>query len=212
MTVIKLRKDYSEEELVKLYTPAYHPIKWPDHTLRVETTSALLSWTLDQYKCSRIADLACGDGSIVFTALENSAHDPKKVILGDISNQNIDWIKGVALDPKIKFEFLLGDIKNTINEIDRVDIMILTEILEHVNEPKELLAKISEKSKYLLLSTPDIEKVPPSNLNVEHLWSWNRDNILEMLVRAGFEIELEEKLNFRELRFPYSFQIWLARH
>jgi 2-polyprenyl-3-methyl-5-hydroxy-6-metoxy-1,4-benzoquinol methylase len=209
MTVIRLRANYSEEELQRLYSPLYRPENFQDHRLRLATTSDLLSWAIDRHGLSSLADLACGNGAVMFTALENCAHNPKIVYLGDLSKENIEYVNGLALDPTIKFIINQGKFEETINSIEKVDLFVMTEILEHIDQPKEVLKKVREKTKYLLLSTPDTE-TNQSDLNWEHLWSWNRTDILEMLLIAGFELQIEEKLSFKEEGFPYDFQIWLA--
>ena len=209
MTVIRLRANYSDEELQSLYSPLYKPEFFQDHLLRLATTSNLLSWVIDRHNLSSLADLACGNGSVVFEALENCAHNPQTIYLGDLSKENINYVNGLALDPTIKFNIQQGKIENTINSIEKVDLFVMTEILEHVSEPKKLLKAVREKTKMLLLSTPCGEPMDQECFNREHLWSWSRNDILKMLLQAGFEPKVEEIINFKEKGFPYDFQIWL---
>jgi 2-polyprenyl-3-methyl-5-hydroxy-6-metoxy-1,4-benzoquinol methylase len=214
MTVIRLRANYSDEELQRLYSPLYEPEKFQDHRLRLPTTSTLLSWAIDRHGLSTIADLACGNGAVVITALKNCAHKPQTVHLGDLSKENIDHVttlkKYGQYGMGTKVIIKQGKVENTIDSIEKVDIFVMSEILEHVDQPSELLKKVREKTRYLLLSTPSTEDNGSRDFNIEHLWSWNRTDILEMLLGAGFEPQIEEKLSFKEEGFPYDFQIWLA--
>jgi 2-polyprenyl-3-methyl-5-hydroxy-6-metoxy-1,4-benzoquinol methylase len=204
----RLRESYSEEALANLYKNPYKHDKFTDHILRVDITADLLSWAIDRYSPESIADLTCGDGSVVLQALENSAHNSKKIILGDISKPNVDYVEGLALDPQIKFEFMLGKIEDNIKKIDRVDIFVATETLEHIDNPKGLIQELSQKTKFLLLSTPDAE----FDQNTEHLWVWTRDDISNLLSENNFATIIELGIDTRPEGFPYKFQTWLVRN
>jgi hypothetical protein len=131
--------------------------------------------------------------------------------IGDLSTGDAAIPKGLAAE---WHTLLLGDlapgylyhgpIEETIKQIRDVDLFILSETLEHLDDPDQVLKDIRMKSKSLLLSTPLDED---NDGNPEHYWSWNKDDVRLMLVSAGWSPDIYSSVQFESLN-NYGFQIW----
>lgn len=174
----QLRPFYTQAELAAVYCAPYNHRSWPDHRARVTRTAEILA----EMKPETVADLSCGDGEVVIQAgLRDVA------VLGDLA-------------PGWPYR---GRIEQTIDSIPDVDVFVLSETLEHVEDPDWLLLAIRGKAQRLLLSTPIGED---HDLNPQHYWGWDTDDIKEMLADAGWTGDVEV---FEPTPQPYyAFQIW----
>ena len=178
--IIRLRPKYSEEELKVLYSTPNDHTKWWEHAARTELTIAFALTLLPQI--GSVADLSAGKNAAIALSL-----DADEVYLGDFAEQ---------------YE-IEGPIEETICEIPTVDAFVLSETLEHVDEPDVVLSLIRDRSKYLILSTPNGETTPH---NPEHYWGWDTEGISELLETTGW-VPLGNVL----LNLPtYNCQIWVC--
>lgn len=170
-------------DLSALYTDTYDHTKWKDHITRVRLTASLASWFPD---VDSAADLSCGDGAILRYIND---YMPIRV------NHYGDMVSG--------HEFT-GPIEETLKSLPNVDLFILSETIEHLDDPDLVLRMLREKTRYLILSTPDGET---GTDNPEHLWGWDTDGIREMLRASGFTPNTYTSLSF-PINPYYTFQIW----
>jgi hypothetical protein len=92
-----------------------------------------------------------------------------------------------------------------------VDLFVLSETLEHMDDPDDLLRQIRMFSRYLFLSTP-INEVETSG-NLEHYWSWGTNDLHQMLMDAGWtplELRWLVPESTRTLEHAYHYQLWMA--
>jgi hypothetical protein len=165
----RLRPKWSDEELAKVYDHQYDHKSFADHILRVEHTIEFARDNVPMDKTMlTVADLSAGDGAIA-----NGLPFPNK-ILGD-------FYPG--------FEYV-GKIEETIEQIPVVDLFILSETLEHVDNPGAVLKQIRNKTKYLLVSTPED----------------NWDGVEGLLKDAGFE-----PIAFLSEKLWYTHQYWICK-
>lgn len=197
----RLRPSYSPEKLAEIYDKGY-AYTTADHWLRIGATKELVNWTAQRHRLESFADLSCGDGKII----GDVTHKFKEYHLGDYSSFNI----GTATT-KLASSFgyvtpYVGSIMETIHDIPKVDLFLCSETLEHVDDPDALLAAIREKTRYLILSTPDSRF---DDENEEHYWAWDQNEIYYMLGAAHFGKSTVMTLDFNR-EFYYDFQIWVA--
>lgn len=180
----RLRPKYTDEQLAEIYAVPHGHDLWVDHIMRVDQTVAVGKQFA---KAARsIGDLSTGDGAIPF---DLATVGPQKTLyLGDFA-------------PSYDFE---GPIEKTIHEIPHVDLFILSETLEHLDDPDSVLRDIRGQATSLLLSTPLAED---NDGNPEHYWSWDKDDVREMLVDAGWSPQVYSCIQFEYLN-NYGFQIW----
>jgi hypothetical protein len=184
---MRFRTDYSytEEELKALYR-GYDTNRWYDHIYRVNISAEMIRQYVAQTGAKLVADLSCGDRAVT----KNLHVD--ELYLGDIAKENCGT--GVVH----------GKIEDTIKNIPYVDLFILSETIEHVEDPDDLLQQIAIRSNALFLTTP-LDETP--NTNPEHYWSWGKEDIEIMLRDAGFM----RTVFYSELDFGVArYQIWLV--
>lgn len=177
----RLRPKWSDDELLEVYDHQYNHTLWDDHIVRVKQTidfGRRVPLTKDMFT---VADLSAGDGAIA-----NGLPFPNK-ILGD-------FYPG--------FEYC-GKIEDTIEQIPNVDLFVLSETLEHLDNPGEVLKQIRNKTKYLLLSTPQDNW---DDDNLEHYWAWDKDGVQQLLIDAGFE-----PIEFMSEKIWYTHQYWICK-
>lgn len=169
-------------DLSEIYDHQYNHELWNDHRVRVKLTASFATWFSE---ARTAADLSCGDGAILKFVDEVLKFE--RCYFGD-------FVDG--------YEFK-GPIEETIDQIPNVDLFILSETLEHLDDPDSVLRKVRKKTKYLVLSTPDGEW---TDSNPEHVWGWDNAEVRSMLIAAGFTIDIYNSLKFTD--GYYTFQIW----
>jgi len=178
---------------------------WNDHILRTLCTAAAIAWL----EPKTIVDPACGDGSIVLAAARLWPLDG--VVLADISSPQIEDLRQRFPFPFIaKVTTHCEDANETLRQsasIALADVVVMTEILEHVEVPEALLQEARKAGRFLVASSPLNEFEATGNH--EHVWGWDRDGYREMLESTGWVPIAYQELSF----FPpfYTFQLWVCK-
>ena len=177
---------------------------WPDHMLRVKITACLLSWV----KPVTVIDPACGDGSVVAAAHQLAPIEG--AFMSDISRPNFYRI-GTELRPILppNLRVACQTIEESLRDPFTFDAVILTEILEHVEDPVAILKMARERATFLIASSPVFLGDNVLDPNPEHLWMFDADGYHEMLVEAGWDEFAFVPLHLSE--FQYDFQLWAAK-
>ena len=178
----QLRPFYTPEQLARVYSRTYDHTRWTDHIERVNKTTELLDVFAMATNSQSVADLSCGDGAIV----NNSTWPWAVKILGDYTSP--------------------GPIEEALPQLQRVDMFVLSETLEHVENPAGVLAGIRSVADHLLLTTPHGET---NNLNPEHYWGWDREGIQELLDDTGWTPVACELFTPTTVQY-YTFQMWMC--
>jgi ubiquinone/menaquinone biosynthesis C-methylase UbiE len=102
-----------------------------------------------------VADIGCGDGGIANFCAQRDAH----IMFMDIDADKVNKLeKRLIAKEKNKFDALIGDCTNIPIDDDSCDIVICTEVLEHVDDPIKViqeLARIGKPGSYFVLTVPD---------------------------------------------------------
>jgi len=178
-------------ERAQVYDHAYDHTKWPDHIQRVERTIEIATAFGADRRWVVGADLSCGDGAILRALYRNGTI--QSAILGDL----------VAAEHVSKA--YVGPIERTIVNLGKVDLFVCSETIEHLVDPDTVLKEIATHTRNLVLSTPILEE-PERHANPEHYWSWDVNDVLEMLTAAGWTEADYDVLHTRW----YDYQIWTA--
>lgn len=170
--------------------------QWPDHQARALVTGSMVAWMHPH----TVIDPACGDLSIV-----RAAHALKPIEFVQANDISIPqmadhWGKDYgfrcALTTKDAFDFLM--------DAEYADLIVLTEILEHLEEPVELLKLARMRASHLVVSSPIDEE--PGRGNHEHVWSFSEDDYLGMLRESGWSPVAFHRLEF--VPRYYDFQLF----
>lgn len=179
----KLRRFHSETELKRIYAEKYESSKWQEHVRRIEFTRNITQELITEHGLTTLADLSCGDGEVTRT-LRGLTHQH----LRDYTDHHEDILSLLTALPR------------------PVDLFVCTETIEHLEAPWTVIEKIAEKTKWLVLSCPNDER---GDGNWEHYWSFDQNDVLDMLSHAGFT---EPKYHaLWEPGWYYDYQIWTAR-
>lgn len=188
MFIKRLRENPNSSELNEMYATPHDHMAWgASHDIRVRATIEMGKWINIQFPINSIADLSTGNAAIP----KGIASEETTLYLGDFAS-------GYDLQ---------GPILETIDKIPQVDLFILSETIEHVEDPHSILEKIRAKSNLLLLSTPIGEDLDEDGeANPEHLWGWDQEGMLSILSKSGWE----ETICRIDVVFSdtYSYQIW----
>jgi len=123
--MIKLRRFYSPSVTTALYETTYDSTRWPEHVERIGRTASIAQSLIGQHDLRSVADLSCGDGTLV-----KQLFDVPVTYLRD------------------------GNILDDLGLIESVDLFVCTETIEHLEAPWTVLERIAEKTRWLVLSTP----------------------------------------------------------
>lgn len=149
-----------------------------------------------------VCDPACGDAAVVMRA-----HDLSPItsaVLGDLSPDTLARL--VPDDLPFAVEKRVGDVFETIDSLDHVDAIVLTEILEHLEDPDTLLRLAATKASWLVASSP----IVPDGLDhtAQHLWAFDMDGYRDMLTCAGWKPMAWLTANCVEHPYSAGFQVW----
>lgn len=210
MTRIRLRDARSPEGERELYARTYpggyrHDV-WPDHVERVAASVEMIRRYASRIRT--VADLSCGDGAIV-RGLLGMPHF-RHAYLGDLNGvpSQADWgplrVQTTVLPPV--------PLPHALNHLPQpVDLLVLSETIEHMDDPDALLAGAGQHARYLFVSTPENEIETSGNL--EHYWSWGTADMHQMLQDAGWSpVELKRLVpqSTLSLEHAYHYQLWMA--
>ena len=176
----RLRPLYTDEELKAVYDHQYDHKMWEDHRERIKLTIEFAAKVPLDGETDSVADLSAGDAAII------NALPYETKIVGDFY-------------PSYEY---VGKIEDTIKQIPRVDLFILSETLEHVDAPIDVLKAIREKTKYILVSTPENNW---EDGNPEHYWAWDKQGVGGLLGKAGFT-----PIEFESHTLHYTHQFWIC--
>lgn len=197
MRVERLRPLPSPEALAAMYpVPHDHRLYGRGHGERVEATIALGIEHIDEFHRVFVADLSCGNGEIA-RRIWGSENWSGELHLGDLAVLPAEL-------PGTKYH---GPIEETIHLLPTVDTFVLSETIEHLDDPGAVLALARSKSARLLLSTP-LECWDDGN--TEHLYAWDREGVEDLLKRTGWQPVAFTSVDSREYGEPYLYGIWVA--
>jgi hypothetical protein len=192
----QLRPFMSPAELSEVYASPFDHTKWAEHVTRVQTTIDITTMFAEGKHWHSAADLSAGDGAIIKGLYANGVID--FAVMGDLVPQ-------LHIHPR--FQGLIQDtLPALVAEYPPFDLFILSETIEHLEDPDEILHLARDAAKNMVLSTPVNET--KSQKNWEHYWSWDVQDVSEMLTNAGWT---ETDVTRLDCDF-YTYQIWTCSH
>lgn len=88
----------------------------------------------------KILDIGCGDGTIIDYISKNNS--PEQIIGIDISEYAVEYVKKRGYDAKV-LDVLSKDFEKLL-KTNNFDYIIITEVLEHIQDPEKVIENIKE--------------------------------------------------------------------
>lgn len=139
----------------------------------------------DNVECAiNVVDLGCGDGG----QIQRMNYDARFVALGyDFQPSNIaGWLeRGQSLNAM------------ALNFVDKwyavagADLYMITECLEHLANPHQMVRQIHARNAYIIASSPFTETF--QSHDECHAWAWDPDGYAQLITQAGFRILNHER-------------------
>jgi hypothetical protein len=177
----KLQGDYpSTYEFHKLRGRANHLSEF-DHAPRMKATARLI-WDLSP---ESVSDLGCGDGGLLH-------------LLKGIPSWGYDFTPANSLGwGERGVEGYSADVFNDKYVPRWGELVVMTEVLEHLKDPHGILEWVSQNCRYLLASSPWGE-TPTSHDNDCHIWAWDFQGYKD-LISKHFKILHHSKVDWSQL-------------
>jgi len=155
------------------------------HRLRLLEALKLIDHivTLDDLELKTLADWGAGNGGLLSEVAKK--HPQLKIHGVDLCPANVAYgRKKYGLDLTLE-NIVDGDPR-------RGEIIVLTELLEHLVSPHDLVQGILEdppigETRWIVASTPGFEDF--RNHYEYHLWAWTGDSFADMFTRAGWVVK-----------------------
>lgn len=212
MARVRLREARPEGEAAyyaRTYPSGYRHDVWPDHVERVAASSALIRRYAGSIRTA--ADLSCGDAAV----LKGCADFLDHVTLGDLNGVPDDVFDEAGWDPHLTSLHRLpaGQLPGSLEHLSGTpsDLFVLSETLEHLDDPDLLLGLLTRHARHLFLSTPLDES--PETGNPEHYWAWGQVDLHQMLLATGWtplELKIVKPRSTRHMANAYTYQLWMA--
>lgn len=169
-------------------TFAYHEhreraphLEQPMHQWRLSEAARMVTDFVREHRSPRthIIDLGCGDGGLM-SLIQQMNGDYVDVSGYDFQPTNAaGWT-----ERGVRAESL--DFVSEWDRVPRADLYVCTEVLEHLEEPHELLRKIRERDAAVVCSSPHDEH--EGSIDASHNWAWDVGGYTEMINGAGFHV------------------------
>ena len=152
---------------------AAHHLEQQGHRQRLIEAHKLVVKAVDLGGTS-VVDLGCGDGGMLSLLKEDGINSWGY----DLAPNNIEYAKNVRGVDARYTDF------NNDESIKYADVAVMTEVLEHLEDPHGVLKALP--SKYLVASSPYHET--DKNHYEFHLWAWDVVGYNKLLTDAGYEV------------------------
>jgi 2-polyprenyl-3-methyl-5-hydroxy-6-metoxy-1,4-benzoquinol methylase len=173
------------------------------HQPRMNAVAKMALQAVLDYELGSICDLGAGDGGMLslLSAVEGICQEWTPIIgiqrWGyDLMQTNVDYAKSVRHQDVRYLDFV-------DEPIDWADLTIITECLEHLEDPHSMVRRIGTYSKAIIASSPASETA--ESHDECHAWVWDPDDYRALIELGGFQVVKHEVL-----QGGYDFQIILG--
>lgn len=202
---VRLRTDRDdhlpvEEACEGIYDRSFYPVVThftyalqPSATARLNFIKGIVSSMRAGH--ARVADLGCGSGVILTEILSMKPHWFGKGL--DISSASVDYACRLAAHKRVaeRAEFRVGNIASLPYDDESLDLVVASEIIEHMPEPEQVVAEIARVLRpggKVVLTMP-IESHTPAHI---HSLA-NCEDLRDLCEAAGLSVRrLEPRWHF----------------
>jgi SAM-dependent methyltransferase len=167
----------------------------------VDEIPSILSTLLDEKKWHISADLGCGDGALIAAMHNHGYLDDKLLYAVDASDSRMDLVREIS--PNINC--IVGDACDTKIEDGSIDLLISTQVIEHVASDRDMVEEMYRLLKddgSLYLTTIIKRKWAwyfyrcngKWTLDPTHVREYNEEHdLLDILSDHGFDVLINQK-------------------
>lgn len=157
------------------------------HQRRLYRCASLADELIQAHDLKSVSDLGCGDGGLL------------SIIRSPVEKWGYDVRKASVANARLGIKVIEADLLTDTFEVG--DLVIITEMLEHLADPHGFLASLP-RPKVILASSPGRE-TKDGRHDHTHVWAWDEDGYRTMFEKAGFEVIHQEMVG--------NFQVLVAR-
>lgn len=165
------------------------------HRGRFDAAEALVREAVGALSLHSIVDLGAGDGGML-QRLRGLSEYGVRAWGYDLMPENVAYAQ---LTRKVD----VFDVDFLTEKIEWADLVICTEVLEHLEDPHALVDKIARNTRVLVASSPAAET--EEDHDPAHAWCWDMNGYAGMIQNAGFDLLAHEFVPGE-----YEFQVVLA--
>lgn len=156
---------------------------------------------------ARVLDIGCGAGYVIKRLLFKT----NQITGVDYDQPSIDAAKSNIKDNGVTF--ICDDVFNYLKENPKkeFDVIILSHVLEHIDQPLEFLKKIADQATYFYIEVPDFEA---NHLNLyrqrigtdlvytdaDHVSEFDRDELNTIIKQVNLDI-IDSSFSFGVMRY-----------
>lgn len=190
-------------EWYKTREHAPHAEQWV-HRPRMEAVQKMAYSAMKEYGYRSVVDLGAGDGgmlSLIKARAEAGFHEyhpPSEFSYWgyDLMQTNVDYARNTR-QMDVRYLDFIGE------PVDWGDLTIITECLEHLQDPHGMVRRIGTYSKAIIASSPVSETAEQHDAC--HAWVWDEEGYAALIEQGGFEIREHQVVTG-----GYDFQIILG--
>jgi 2-polyprenyl-3-methyl-5-hydroxy-6-metoxy-1,4-benzoquinol methylase len=163
-------------------------INQSNHRPRLLQVQDYLIELLAKHPNYTICDFGCGNAGLV---REIQSKVSNKIWGYDLCPANVKDAHSKGNENNVFYTDFIND-----NNLEYPDIVICTEVLEHLVDPDAFITKLLNNGvKYIIASSPNYET--PTNHEPYHLWVFNGDSYKEMFIDTGWDVITHHKADFQ---------------
>lgn len=138
----------------------------------------------EEYSIKTVSDLCCGDGGLL--QYLKPSFDKRNIQSWGYEFQPANITQATNLrDVDVRYANVVED------DIEFGELCIMTECLEHFEDPHAMVRKVAENSKAIVISSPNGE-TPEAHYEF-HTWGWSWPAYENLLTQAGYEVVCHEE-------------------
>ena len=150
---------------------------------------------LDPLKQSSVLDVGCGSGDLLKELDKRLCLGPRVILSGyDISRYQIEKNRLEGLS----YDFRVADFNGWVDAASKFDIVICSELVEHLKDWKSSLHNITDMNKpegFLILTTQSGRRFK-SDKALGHLQHFRLDCLVDYLKKLNYDIIIAQKRGF----------------